>query len=50
MFSDVSKAGPTESTADDTEALELAHQQELHDLEDRLTDKHRKELDNLDSA
>ena len=38
-----------EATAEDTEALELAHQQELQDLEDRLTDKHRKDLDNLET-
>ena len=50
MFLDVQKAGhTTEAAADDTEALELAHQQELHDLEDRLADKHRKELDNLET-
>ena len=47
-FEDIQKAG-ADLTGDDTEALELAHQQELQDLEDRLTDKHRKEKDNLET-
>lgn len=29
--------------------MEVAHQQELQDLEDRLTDKHRKEIENLET-
>ena len=38
-----------EPTGEDTEALELAHQQELQDVEERLTDKHKKELENLET-
>lgn len=34
---------------DDAEALELAHQQELQDLEERLVQKHMNELNNLET-
>ncbi|KAL3832339.1 hypothetical protein ACJMK2_023991, partial [Sinanodonta woodiana] len=34
--------------SEDAEALEIAHQQELQDLEEKLTEKHGKELDNLE--
>ncbi|KAK3603155.1 hypothetical protein CHS0354_042986 [Potamilus streckersoni] len=34
--------------SEDAEALEIAHQQELQDLEEKLTEKHNKELDNLE--
>ncbi|KAH3717233.1 hypothetical protein DPMN_060014, partial [Dreissena polymorpha] len=38
-----------DSGEDNTEALEMAHQQELQDLEDRLVQKHMNELNNLES-
>ena len=48
MLSDLQQT-KVEPTGDDTEALELAHQQELQDVEERLTDKHKKELENLET-